>query len=437
MDREDIRDEILKLVREYVRRGPKEKFVLGKKKIPFARKIMDENEFVYMVDAALDGWLTAGRYANLFEKKFAQYLGVKYVHLTNSGSSANLLAVSAITSPKLGDRRVRRGDEIITVAAGFPTTVNPIIQVGAVPVFVDIELGTYNIDVSQLEEAYSPKVKGIILAHTLGNPFDLDAVMEFAMKYDLWVIEDTCDALGSRYNGKLVGTFGHLSTYSFYPAHHITMGEGGAVATDDDLLETIVRSFRDWGRDCWCPPGADNTCGKRFSQQFGTLPFGYDHKYVYSHIGYNLKITDLQAAIGVAQLDKLERFIERRKYNFRRLKEGIKDLEEYFILPEATPGSDPAWFAFPLTIRPETGIKRRELVMYLEEKGIMTRMLFGGNLTRQPAYQEVEYRIVGDLKNTDIALEYTFFVGVYPGITDEMLDYVVEVFHEFFRGRKI
>ncbi len=429
---EDLRYQILELTRKYIREKQKEEFLPGKTLIPFARRVFDENEYVNLVDSSLDGWLTAGRYEEEFELKFANFFGVKSCSLVNSGSSANLIALSTLTSKKLGERRIKKGDEVITVAAGFPTTVNPIVQIGAVPVFLDIELGTYNIKVEDLEKAYTEKTRAVMLAHTLGNPFNLKVVKEFTDRHNLWLIEDTCDALGSKYNGQLVGTFGDIATVSFYPAHHITMGEGGAVLTNSLKLERIIRSFRDWGRDCYCKPGMSNTCGMRFNQQFGTLPFGYDHKYVYSHIGYNLKITDMQAAVGVAQLEKLEGFIEKRKYNFKRLKEGLEEFENDLILPKATENSDPSWFGFPITIKEESKIKRYDLVNYLEKNKIMTRMLFGGNLTRQPAYEDVEYRIVGDLKNTDLVMNNTFFIGVYPGITDEMIDYMLQVFKSFF-----
>jgi len=429
---EDLRKQILELTRKYVEEKSKEQFIPGKTIIPFAARVFDENEYINLVDSALDGWLTTGKYAEEFEYRFANYFGLRSCSLVNSGSSANLVAVSTLTSKQLGEKRIKNGDEVITVAAGFPTTVNPIVQVGAIPVFVDVELGTYNIIAERLEEAYSEKTKAVVLAHTLGNPFNVKAVKDFVDKHDLWLIEDTCDALGSRYDGKLVGTFGDIATVSFYPAHHITMGEGGAVLTNDPKLERIIRSFRDWGRDCYCEPGMNNTCGMRFVQQFGKLPYGYDHKYVYSHIGYNLKMTDMQAAVGLAQLGKLDWFIEKRKHNFRRLYDGLKPFEKYFILPRATENSDPSWFGFPITVREETGIRRSDLVNYLERNKIMTRMLFGGNLTRQPAYEDVEYRIVGDLRNSDAVLNDTFFIGVYPGITDEMIDYMIQVFRNFF-----
>jgi CDP-6-deoxy-D-xylo-4-hexulose-3-dehydrase len=431
---ENLRKEILEKVKEYQQLQDKDNksFESGEDVIPFARRVYDEDEMMSLVDSALDFWLTAGEYAAEFEEKFADYFGMESCSLVNSGSSANLLALTAFTSPKLGDKRIKPGDEVITVAAGFPTTVNPIIQNDLVPVFVDVDLGTYNVNIEQLREAISPKTKAIMLAHTLGNPFDLDAVMEIAEENDLYVIEDCCDAVGSRYNGELVGNFGDVATVSFYPAHHMTMGEGGAVLVDSTRLERIVRSFRDWGRDCYCGPGQDNTCGSRFERQMGDLPYGYDHKYIYSHVGYNLKVLDLQPAIGVEQLKKLPSFVKQRKQNFQKLKEGLKDYEEYLILPEATKNSDPSWFAFPLTVREESGIKREDLVNYLEENKIMTRMLFAGNITRQPAYQDVEYRIVGDLENTDYIMNNTFFIGVYPGIDQEKIDYILQVFEEFF-----
>lgn len=410
-------------------------FVPGKTIIPFAGRVFDDSEIVNLVDAALDTWLTTGRYAEEFEYQFAEFFGLSSCSLVNSGSSANLIALTSLTSPKLGERRLNPGDEVITVAAGFPTTVNPIVQNNLIPVFVDVQLGTYNISTKNLEEAITERSKAIMLAHTLGNPFDLGKIMQLVKKYDLFLIEDCCDALGSTYDGKMVGTFGDFATSSFYPAHHITMGEGGAVLTNSTEYERLVRSFRDWGRDCYCDPGASNTCGRRFEQQHGDLPYGYDHKYVYSHIGYNLKLTDLQAAVGVAQLKKLPMFIEKRKHNFQRLKEGLKKYSELLILPEATPSSDPSWFAFPITVKEEAPFTRNDIVGYLESNKIMTRMLFGGNLTRQPAYKDVKYRIFGELTNTDIVLNRNFFIGVYPGITDEMIDYILDVFDNFIRER--
>jgi CDP-6-deoxy-D-xylo-4-hexulose-3-dehydrase len=380
----------------------------------------------FLIDASLDFWLTTGRFASQFEREFARTVGVRHAILCNSGSSANLLATSALTSWKLGDRQLQPGDEIITVAAGFPTTVNPAIQHGLVPVFLDVDLGTYDIDVARLEEAISPRTRAIILAHTLGNPFDVDAVMALAKRHGLWVVEDSCDALGSTYRGRHVGTFGDLATVSFYPAHHITMGEGGCVLTNAPKMKTILESFRDWGRDCWCEPGKENTCGKRFDWQLGELPHGYDHKYIYSHIGYNLKATDMQAAVGVAQLQKLPQFIERRRHNWRRLSEGLSELSHVFVLPRATEHSDPSWFGFALTVRPDAPFSRRELVQWLDARRIATRQLFAGNLLRQPAYRDLPHRVVGDLTNTDVVMQGTFWLGVYPGISDVMVDYVVD-----------
>ena len=415
-------------------------FIPGNSRINYAGRVYDEKEMINLVDSALDFWLTTGRYAEKFEKSFAEFLGVKYCSLTNSGSSANLLAFMALTSSKLGDRRIKKGDEVITVAAGFPTTVAPIIQYGAVPIFVDIELPYYNIDCSQLEKAVSEKTKAVMLAHTLGNPFDIGTVKEFCHRHGLWLIEDNCDALGSRYfyNGewKYTGTIGDIGTSSFYPPHHITMGEGGAVYTNDVTLKRLIDSFRDWGRDCWCASGRDNTCGKRFSQQFGELPFGYDHKYVYSHFGYNLKVTDMQAAIGCAQLEKLPEFIEARKRNWQRLRDGLSELEDKFILPEPTPNSDPSWFGFLLTVRENAGFTRDEIVDHLEKNGIQTRMLFAGNLLKHPCFDEMRakgegFRVVGELKNTDMVMERTFWVGVYPGMREEMVDYMADVILNF------
>jgi len=406
-------------------------FVPGGTYIPYAGRVYDEKEMVTLVDSALDFWLTAGRYAKQFEDELAKFLGIRYCLLTNSGSSADLLAISALTSPKLGERRLHSGDEVITTACGFPTTVNPIIQNNLIPVFIDVDLGNYNIQTDIIEEAITEKTKAIFIPHTLGNPAELDKIMEIVKKYDLFFIEDNCDSLGSKYKGKYTGTFGHISTCSFYPAHHITMGEGGAVLTDDPLLKKIIASFRDWGRDCWCEPGCDNTCGKRFSWQLGKLPFGYDHKYIYSHIGYNLKVTDMQAAIGVEQLKKLPGFIEKRKENFRMLYDGLRKYEKWFILPEATEDSEPSWFGFPLLVREDAPFTRAEIVDYLEENKIATRMLFGGNLIKQPAYENVKYRVVNSLKNTDLVMNNLFWIGVYPGITDDKLDYVVKIFNKF------
>ena len=431
---EELRARALALAEEYydaaLRPPP---FVAGESWVPVSGRVYDGTELRFLVDAALDFWLTTGRFAARFEREFARLFGMRHAILCNSGSSANLLATSALTSWKLGDRQLRPGDEVLTVAAGFPTTVNPSIQHGLVPVFVDVELGTYNVDVSRLEEAIGPRTRAIILAHTLGNPFDLDAVTAVAKRHGLWLVEDTCDALGSTYRGKQVGSYGDIATVSFYPAHHITMGEGGCVLVNTPRLKTIVESFRDWGRDCWCEPGKENTCGKRFDWQLGDLPHGYDHKYIYSHIGYNLKATDLQAAVGVAQLEKLPAFIERRRHNWRRLHDGLADLAEVLILPRATEHSDPSWFGFALTVRPDAPFDRRELVQWLDERRIATRQLFGGNLLRQPAYRDVAHRVSGDLTNTDIVMQGTLWLGVYPGITDEMVDYMVDTVRSFCR----
>ena len=427
----EIRSEIFEHVREFYASKCQDVFIPGTSRINYAGRVYDEKELISLVDASLDFWLTTGRCAEQFEKDLANFLGVKYCLLTNSGSSANLLAVSALTSPILGERRLKPGDEVITTACGFPSTLNPIIQNNLVPVFIDVDLGTYNIQVEQIEAAISDKTKAIVIPHTLGNPADLDAIIKIVKKYDLWFIEDNCDALGSRYNGKYTGTFGHISTCSFYPAHHITMGEGGAVITSDPLLKKIIMSFRDWGRDCWCEPGCDNTCEKRFDWQLGDLPLGYDHKYIYSHIGYNLKATDMQAAIGVEQLKKLPGFIHKRKENFNVLYQGLKKYESYFILPRPTPHSDPSWFGFPILIRRDAPFSRENIVKYLEERKIATRMLFGGNLLKQPAYKEIRCRVAEPLTNTDCVMNNLFWIGVYPGLTKEMTDYVEHCFKEF------
>ena len=414
--------------------GQKKEFSPGDR-IPYAGRVFDEAEIINLVNSSLDFWLTAGRYAERFEKEFASFLGVQHCSLTNSGSSANLLALMALTSPKLKERRIKPGDEVITVAAGFPTTVAPIIQYGAVPVFVDISLPTYNIDVTLLDAALSKRTKAVMVAHTLGNPFDLERVKAFCDRHDLWLVEDNCDALGSRYFYKgawrYTGTIGHIGTSSFYPPHHITMGEGGAVYTNDTQLTRLVESFRDWGRDCGCPPGQDNTCNNRFGLQFGELPFGYDHKYVYSHFGYNLKVTDMQAAIGCAQLEKLPSFIEKRRNNWQMLHDGLAPLEDRLILPAATENSDPSWFGFLLTIRPESRLSRERMVYQLESKGIQTRMLFAGNLIKHPCFDEMRkdgtgYRISGNLEVTDRIMRDTFWIGVYPGMTNEMLAFMVD-----------
>jgi len=429
---EQLRDEILQLVGEYAEAAfAPTPFLPGTSSVPVSGKVFDAAELQNLVDSALEFWLTAGRFAAVFESQFAKFLGVRAAVLVNSGSSANLLALSALTSPKLGDRRLRPGDEVITVAAGFPTTVNPIVQNNLVPVFLDVEIPTYNIDVTQLEAARSEQTRAIMVAHTLGNPFDLEAVCAFARKYDLWLIEDCCDALGSTYKGKMTGTFGDLATFSFYPAHHITMGEGGCVVTNQPSLRILLESFRDWGRDCWCLPGAANTCGKRFEWQLGDLPQGYDHKYTFSHVGYNLKATDMQASVGIAQLKKLPGFIEARRHNFAALRRGLRDFEDCFVLPQATGGSDPSWFGFPILVKPDAPFTRSELVQHLESRNVATRMLFGGNLVRQPAYREIPHRVIGSLKNSDLVMNQLFWIGVYPGITQPMHDYVLNVFHQF------
>ncbi len=426
-----VRSEVLALVRQYYETAfPTETFIPGQSPVACAGRVFDAEELVHLVDSALDFWLTTGRYAASFERDFASFFGRREAVLVNSGSSANLVALSCLTSPKLKERALKPGDEVITVAAGFPTTVNPIIQNGLVPVFLDITVPTYNVDVSQLQEAHSDRTRAIMLSHTLGNPFDLGAVTDFARRHGLWLIEDCCDAVGSLYGGKKVGTFGDLATVSFYPAHHMTMGEGGCVLADQPMLGTLAESFRDWGRDCWCEPGKDNTCGKRFDWQLGDLPYGYDHKYTYSHIGYNLKLTDMQAAVGVAQLQKLPGFIEARRNNFRLLYEGLSDLQEFLILPQATAGSDPSWFGFPIGVRPAARFTREKLTRHLENHKIATRLLFAGNLLRQPAYREIKRRVVGNLKNSDFVMNQVFWIGVYPGLTRQKIDYIVSVFHD-------
>jgi len=431
------REEILRMVKGYCDTFHNRKNYQQGERIPYASRVYDHEEMVNLVDSSLEFWLTAGRYTERFEKEFAEYLGVKYCSLVNSGSSANLIAFMALTSPLLGDRAVKRGDEVITVAAGFPTTVTPYIQFGAIPVFVDVTIPQYNIDITKLEEAYSDKLKAVMIAHTLGNPFDIGAVKAFCDKHNLWLVEDNCDALGSHFtiNGetKMTGTIGDIGTSSFYPPHHMTMGEGGAVYTNNSLLHKIIRSFRDWGRDCVCPSGCDNICGHRFDRQYGELPLGYDHKYVYSHFGYNLKATDMQAAIGCAQLEKFSSFVERRRHNFDRLKAALADVQGQLILPEACPNSRPSWFGFLLTCK--TGVDRAKVVPYIESKGVQTRMLFAGNLTKHPCFDEMRksgqgYRVVGDLKVTDEIMTKTFWVGVYPGMTDEMIDYMAQIIKE-------
>ena len=433
MTKDELRREILHLVERYAEADfQPTNFVPGESVIPPSGKVIGAPEIKNMVEASLDGWLTTGRFNDQFETRLADFLGVKHVATVNSGSSANLVAFSTLTSPRLGDRAIKPGDEVIGVAAGFPTTVNPILQCGAIPVFVDVDIPTYNIDATKIEAAIGPKTKAIMLAHTLGNPFNLSIVTELCKKYHLWLIEDCCDALGSRYQGKLVGTFGDIGTLSFYPAHHITMGEGGAVFTNNNELKSIIESFRDWGRDCYCAPGKDNTCGKRFGWQLGDLPLGYDHKYIYSHMGYNLKITDMQAACALAQMDRLEGFIEARRNNFAFLKGRLKSLEEFLVLPEATPGAEPSWFGFPISIREDAGISRVDLLKYLDQYHIGTRLLFAGNLARQPYFQGRHYRVSGELTNTDKVMNNTFWIGVYPGLNDTMLDHVGDRLETFF-----
>ena len=404
--------------------------------VPVSGKVIEADDLRSIIDSTLDCWFTTGRFAEDFERKLARFVGVRSASLVNSGSSANLVALSALTSPKLGERRLKPGDEVITVAAGFPTTVNPIFQNHLVPVFLDVTVPTYEIDTTQLEAARSEKTRAVMIAHTLGNVFDLDAVMAFTRRNNLWLIEDCCDALGSTWKGRRVGTFGDIATVSFYPAHHITMGEGGAVLTDKPNLQVLIESFRDWGRDCWCAPGKENTCGKRFDWQLGDLPCGYDHKYTYSHVGYNLKATDMQAALGTSQIDKLPSFIERRKENFRYLQAALQPFEEYLVLPESTPGSDPSWFGFPIGVRESAPFRRDDLTGTLESHKIGTRLLFGGNLTRQPAYEGRQFRVVGDLLNTDFVMNSVFWIGVYPGLTEPMLSFITATISEFVEQAK-
>ena len=427
-----LRKQILDLVAQYFSQSSNSgEFVPGVSPVPVSGKVIDGADVSAVVDSALDAWFTTGRFAKIFQRNHARFVGVRSATLVNSGSSANLIALSVLTSPKLGERRLIPGDEVITVAAGFPTTVNPIFQNRLVPVFVDVTIPEYEIDVGQLEAARSDRTKAVFVAHTLGNVFDLDAVTAFTKKHNLWLIEDCCDALGSTYRGRNVGTFGDIASLSFYPAHHITTGEGGAVLTDKPTLQTLIESFRDWGRDCWCETGKDNTCGKRFDWQLGSLPCGYDHKYTYSHIGYNLKATDMQAALGASQLTKLPEFIARRKQNFRHLEAALAGLEEYLILPKATPHSDPSWFGFPIGVREDAPFRREDLIRTLESSKIATRLLFGGNLVRQPAYQGCQYRVAGDLHNSDFVMNNVFWVGVYPGLTPEMVDFMAGTMHGF------
>ena len=426
---------ILNAVREYGENLPSTPFVRGESPVPVSGKILDADDYVNLVDASLEGWLTAGRFHDEFERQLARYVGVRNAVFVNSGSSANLVALSALTSPKIGKKALKPGDEVITVAAGFPTTVNPIIQNGLVPVFVDVELGTYDAVIDQVKEAISPKTRAIMMAHTLGNPFDVAQIKSICQEHDLWLVEDSCDALGSTYDGKRTGSFGDTATVSFYPAHHITTGEGGAVFVNKPLIRKQVESFRDWGRDCYCATGHYNTCHKRFEWQLGNLPKGYDHKYIYSHIGYNLKATDMQAALGVSQLAKLDKFVNARKKNFSTLTTGLKDIAD-FIMPLATPKSDPSWFGFPITIHPDSALDRTDLLRFLDQRLIGTRLLFAGNILRQPAYQNIDHRVIGSLSNSDLVMKNTFWLGVYPGLTTEMLDYVIDSLHEFADQRK-
>jgi len=430
--KEELREAIRQLTTEYYDEAfPAAPFTPDQSPVPVSGRVFDASDLFSIVDSGLDFWLTAGRFADLFESKFAKFVGVRDARLVNSGSSANLVAVSVLTSATLGERQLKPGDEVITVAAGFPTTVNPIIQNRLVPVFVDVSLGTYNVDVCQLEKALSPRTKAMVFAHTLGNPFNVAAVSAFARKHGLWLIEDCCDALGSKYAGRRVGTFGDIATFSFYPAHHITMGEGGCVATNKPQLTKLIESFRDWGRDCWCAPGKDNTCGKRFDWELGTLPYGYDHKYTYSHLGYNLKATDMQAAVGVSQLDKLPQFIQQRKDNFRFLRAQLEPLDEYLILPDVEPDADPSWFGFPIAVRENAPFGRNDLTRALNDRKIGTRLLFGGNLLRQPAYAGCEVRVIGDLPNSDFVMNNVFWIGVFPGLTEPMLEFVSATIHAF------
>jgi len=436
-DEKQLRKEIFTGIKKIARlRRNREIFSPGKTQINYGGRVYNQQELLNLADASLDFWLTAGKYARKFEKSLAGFLGSRYCLLTNSGSSANLLAVSTLTSPALGEKRLKPGDEVLTIACGFPTTLNPIIQNNLIPVFIDVELGTYNIRADKIEAALSDRTKAIFIPHTLGNPAQLDQIMEVVKKHHLWFIEDNCDSLGSKFNGKHTGTFGHISTCSFYPPHHITTGEGGAILTSDPRLKKIALSFRDWGRDCWCETGCDDTCRKRFGWKLGDLPFGYDHKYIYSHLGYNLKMTDLQAAIGVAQMKKLPGFVKKRKDNFATLLRFFEKYEDYFVLPKPTQNSEPSWFGFPLLVKERAPFQRSDIVNYLEKNKIATRMLFGGNLTKQPAYQNIKYRISGSLTNTDTVMDNLFWIGVYPGITKEKMNYMTKTICGFFKKIK-
>ena len=431
-----VRKKIIDLVEKHFEEEfPEEKFIPGKTQIPVSGKSFDYKDIESLVEASLDFWLTEGRFTDEFEKKFSEYLKIKHTVPVNSGSSANLLAFTALTSHKLKDRAIKKGDEVITVASGFPTTVNPIIQNNCVPVFLDCELGTYNIKIDDLESALSKKTKAVMIAHTLGNPFNLDTIMNFCKQNDLFLIEDSCDALGSKYDGKYTGTFGDMGTYSFYPAHHITMGEGGAVITNNGVTNKVLESLRDWGRDCWCSPGNDNTCNKRYDWQLGDLPYGYDHKYIYSHIGYNLKLTDLQSSVGVSQINKLDKFIDARKNNWETLYEGLKHLDQFFVLPIKEAKSDPSWFGFALTIKEDAPFSRPELISFLDDRKINSRFLFGGNILWQPAYSNIEHREVGSLTNSNTVALSTFWLGVFPGLTSEMINYVIESLNEFIESK--
>ncbi len=430
------RKKIIELVKKhYDEEFPVEKFIPGKTDVPISGRTFDHKDIESLIDSSLDFWLTEGRFTDAFEKEFSKFLNIKHTVPVNSGSSANLLAFSSLTSPKLKDRAIKKGDEVITIATGFPTTVNPIIQNGCIPVFIDCEMGTYNINVDYLEDALSPKTKAVMIAHTLGNPFDLERVMDFCKDNELFLIEDSCDALGSKYDNKYTGTFGDAGTFSFYPAHHITMGEGGAVVTNNPVMNKLLESFRDWGRDCWCAPGESDTCNRRYDWQLGNLPYGFDHKYIFSQIGYNFKLTDLQASVGLSQLEKLDSFIDKRKKNWQHLYDGLKHLDEFFILPIKDDRSDPSWFGFPITVKQDAPFSRPELINHLDERKINSRFLFAGNLLWQPAYQNVEHREVGSLSNSNTVALSTFWLGVFPGLSKEMIDYMIETIHEFVKTK--